>query len=313
MTQWIAAIARGHNSGVCLLKDGEMVFSIEEERLSRKKYDGGPLASMIKILDYTDRLDYLVVAHTQPLDQAGSNDFTGEPIYIALARKLGLIDRKADIYKHPQVVDYSHIHHKLHSSCAFFRSGFESAVSVIVDGAGTFIPMEIDREQEMTWELETIIQCEYPDKFKTLYKHQGGRGPWGAVRIDKFTSDREEEEGTHELILDDSAGIVKAYEAVTQYCGWAPIEAGKTMGLFPYGKENSEIPDIYTNYDGRSDWATTNRDLIVPTYPNGAVVNKGRFLEIREPMDTNGIKDLTKLDNRRDMHMQFKLSLNLWY
>ena len=44
MTQWIAAIARGHNSGVCLLKDGELVFSIEEERLSRKKYDGGPMA-----------------------------------------------------------------------------------------------------------------------------------------------------------------------------------------------------------------------------------------------------------------------------
>ena len=53
MTQWIAAIARGHNSGVCLLKDGELVLSIEEERFSRKKYDGGPLASMIKILDYT--------------------------------------------------------------------------------------------------------------------------------------------------------------------------------------------------------------------------------------------------------------------
>ena len=51
MTQWIAAIARGHNSGVCLLKDGELVLSIEEERLSRKKYDGGPLASMVKILE----------------------------------------------------------------------------------------------------------------------------------------------------------------------------------------------------------------------------------------------------------------------
>ena len=301
MTQWIAAIARGHNSGVCLLKDGQLVFSIEEERLSRKKYDGGPLASMIKILDYTDRLDYLVVAHTQPLDQAGTNDFTGEPIYVALARKLGLIDRKEDIYKHPQVVDYSHIHHKLHSACAFYRSGFETAVSVIVDGAGTFIPMQIDNETEMTWELETIINCAYPDNFKTLYKHQGGRGPWGAVRIDKFGSEREEEEGSHELFLDDSAGIVKAYEAVTQYCGWAPIEAGKTMGLFPYGKENSEIPDIYTNYDGRSDWATTNRDLIVPTYPNGAIVNKGRFLELREPLDTSGVKDITKLDNRRDM------------
>jgi predicted NodU family carbamoyl transferase len=41
---WIAAIARGHNSGVCLLKNDEIIFSIEEERLSRSKYDGGPYA-----------------------------------------------------------------------------------------------------------------------------------------------------------------------------------------------------------------------------------------------------------------------------
>ena len=58
---WIAAIARGHNAGVCLFKDGEIVFSIEEERLTRQKYDGGPLASMVKILEYTDKLDYLVI------------------------------------------------------------------------------------------------------------------------------------------------------------------------------------------------------------------------------------------------------------
>ena len=302
MTQWIAAIARGHNSGLCLLKDGELILSIEEERLSRKKYDGGPLASMIKILDYTNTLDYLVIAHTQPLDQAGTIDFTGENMYTGLARKLGLIDRKADIYKHPQVIDMSHMHHKLHSSCAFFRSGFKSAVSVIVDGAGTFIPMHIEGEDVITWELESIINCAYPDKFTTLYKHQGGRGPWASVKIPNFSSEYyEEKEGTHELILDESAGIVKAYEAVTQYCGWAPIEAGKTMGLFPYGSQNLSIPDIYTNYDGMSDWTTANRDLIVPTYPNGAVVNQGRFKELKNPPDMTPQTDLTKLQSRRDM------------
>ena len=301
MTQWIAAIARGHNSGVCLLKDGELVLSIEEERFSRKKYDGGPLASMVKILEYTDTLDYLVIAHTQPLDQAGTIDFTGENMYTGLARKLGLIDRKADIYNHPQVIDMSRYHHKLHSSCAFFRSGFKSAVSVIVDGAGTFIPMSIEGEDVITWELETIIDCDYPDKFTTLYKHQGGRGPWASVRIPNFSSEYYEEEGTHELVLDETAGIVKAYEAVTQYCGWAPIEAGKTMGLFPYGSQNLNIPDIYTNYDGMSDWSTTNRDLIVPTYPNGAVVNKGRFTELRDPVDLKPEDDLTKLQSRRDL------------
>ena len=68
-TGYIAAIARGHNAGVCLLKDGEIVFAIEEERLTRQKYDGGPYASMMKILEYTDKLDFLCVAHTQNLQR----------------------------------------------------------------------------------------------------------------------------------------------------------------------------------------------------------------------------------------------------
>ena len=298
MAQWIAAIARGHNSGLCLLKDGEMVLSIEEERLSRHKYDGGPLASMVKILDYTDRLDYLVIAHTQPLGDSGRIDFTGDDLYTGLARKLGLIDRKEDLYKHPQVIDLSRTHHKLHAACAFYRSGFKSAVSLVVDGAGTFIPMNVGNENEMTWELESMFTCEYPAEFKTIYKHQAGRGPWGSAKIDEFDSQGENEEGTHEFILDESAGITKAYEAVTQYCGWAPIEAGKTMGLFPYGKQNDKIPEIYSDHGGTARWKTSNRDVIVPTYPNGAVVNEGRYTFLTTPTEPG---DLTLLENRRDM------------
>ena len=298
MAQWIAAIARGHNSGLCLLKDGEMVPSIEEERLSRHKYDGGPLASMVKILDYTDRLDYLVIAHTQPLGDSGRIDFTGDDLYTGLARKLGLIDRKEDLYKHPQVIDLSRTHHKLHAACAFYRSGFKSAVSLVVDGAGTFIPMNVGNENEMTWELESMFTCEYPAEFKTIYKHQAGRGPWGSAKIDEFDSQGENEEGTHEFILDESAGITKAYEAVTQYCGWAPIEAGKTMGLFPYGKQNDKIPEIYSDHGGTARWKTSNRDVIVPTYPNGAVVNEGRYTFLTTPTEPG---DLTLLENRRDM------------
>ena len=79
MSQWIAGIARGHNAGVCLLKDGEIVFIVEEERLTRKKYDGGPYASMVKILEYTDKLDYLVIAHTQ--SDESRVDFSGENVY----------------------------------------------------------------------------------------------------------------------------------------------------------------------------------------------------------------------------------------
>jgi carbamoyltransferase len=290
MSQWIAGIARGHNGGVCLLKDGEIVFAIEEERLSRQKYDGGPYASMIKILDYTDKLDYLVVSHTQPDDSRV--DFSGDTVYTGLARKMRLIESEE------QVLDLHQWHHKSHAACAFYRSGFESACAVIVDGAGTFIPMGMNGEEEMTWELESLFSCNYPDNFKTLYKHQGGRGPWVGEKLE-MDSKREGEEGTHELILDDTAGIVKAYEAVTQYCGWSPIEAGKTMGLFPYGKPNDEIPDIYTDGGGGS-WKTTDRNLIIPTYPNGALVNSQKYPSLHTTKeDLEG--DVTLLQNRRDM------------
>ena len=302
MTQWIAGITRGHNAIVCLLKDGEIVFAIEEERLSRHKYDGGPYAAMMKILEYTDKIDFLVVAHTQSLkDTAGHVDFTGEDVYTGLARKLGLISRKENPRTHPQVIDMSKTHHKLHAACAFYRSGFDSAVAVVIDGAGTFIPLTIDNDHVMGWELESIFTCRYPNKIKTIYKHIAGKGPWQGVHLPKVDSSRENEDGYHELIIDESAGITKAYEAVTQYCGWSPIEAGKTMGLFPYGKPNDKIPPLYSD-GGGGKWRTADRNIIIPTYPNGAIVNEGKYAELETPPEyLEKQEELTLLQNRRDL------------
>jgi len=297
---WIAGIARGHNAGVCLLKDGEVVFSVEEERLSRQKYDGGPFASMVKILEYTDKLDYLVVAHTQPLKEtAGRVDYSGDDVYTGLARKLGLIDQKSNsyTYEHPQVIDLAFMHHKLHSACAFYRSGFDSAVSVIVDGAGTFIPLAINNEQIMTWETESIIDCEYPANFTTLHKVYGTRDPiqGGILQLD---SGMYGENGrTHSAVVHDRAGIVKAYEAATMYCGWSSIEAGKTMGLFPYGKPNDNFPKLFE--ENGADYPLTNRNLVVPNYPNGAFINAGLYKELAQPASQN--EDVTYLQSRRDI------------
>ena len=302
MAQWIAGITRGHNAGICLLKDGEIVFALQEERLTREKYDGGPYASLMKVLEYTDHLDYLVIAHTKPLDSyAAKVDFSEEDVYTGLARKLGLISRETSIFDkqlHPQVIDLGSTHHKLHAACAFYRSGFESAVSLVVDGHGTFIPMHILGEIQTTWELETIFECSYPSNFKTIYKHQGGRGPWNSFKEDSFGGRDEDGDDKYEFILDENSGIVNAYEAVTQYCGWPAIEAGKTMGLFPYGKPNDKVPTIYSD-GGGGDWKSADRNVIVPTYPNAAVVNEGRYAYLRS--DHTYIHDVTRLDNRRDM------------
>ena len=302
-TGYIAAIARGHNSGVCLLKDGKIVFSIEEERLSRVKYDGGPYASMVKILEYTDKIDYLVIAHTQSLKDrsTGRVDYNGDDVYTGLARKLGLIDKRGTLKspEHPQVIDLSHIHHKLHAALAFYRSGWDDAAALIVDGAGTFIPATHSAGHQMTvFETETIFDCAYPNDFITKYEHYGTSENCQCAYIPAYPSDSMGEPGsTHEAVFSDRAGIVKVYEAVTQYCGFSAIEAGKTMGLFPYGKPNKEIPELFV-HNGKG--TLSNRNLIIPTYPNAALVNYDNYHALEEKLKVNQ-EDLTELQSRRDL------------
>ena len=294
---WIAGIARGHNAGVCLVKDGEIVFSIEEERLTRRKYDGGPLASMLKIKEYTDKLDFLAVSHTTPLNTAGSLDYSGEDVYTGLARKIGLIEDlpPQENGGHPQVIDLAMYHHKMHAAMAFYRSGFDEAVAVIVDGAGTFFPMSINNEPITVYETESIYKCDYPASIKTLHKTMGARDMLVNAYIKDFDPGDWEPDASFNLSISDKAGIVKSYEAVTEYCGWSSIEAGKTMGLFPYGKPNDSFPKIIDEND--LPVPTVNRNLILPRYPNGAVVNANVY-NFLEPADAD---DVTLLENRRDL------------
>lgn len=305
MTQWIAGITRGHNGGVCLLKDGEIVLAVEEERLTRSKYDGAPLVSITKILEYTDRLDYLVVAHTEPLSASGNQlEYCGGDPYTGLARKLGLIDRRSKTAEgHHQVIDFGTIHHKLHAACAFYRSGFDKAISIVIDGAGTFIPMKFGDRSHTFWETESVFGCDYPAEFAPIYRHLGGNGVGIPPQIiSDFDNSllHEDEEGTSFMVVDCTPGIVKAYEAVTQYCGFHAIEAGKTMGLFPYGKPNEKIPSLFTEENKIGGYVPTNLNMLSPTYPNASVVNEGSCPELyTDPeIDRN---DWTRLQNRRDL------------
>lgn len=297
-TGYILGISRGHNAGACLLKDGKIVWSLEEERLTRAKYDGGPLAAMIKVKEYTDKLDYIFISHTQSLESTcGKIDYMGEDMYTGLARKMGLIERKTDLHKHPQVIDLSHQHHKIHAACAFYRSGFDDAVAVVVDGAGSYKSATFGSDQVNLWEVETVLDCSYPANFKTLYKHQGCREPI----INSLSPESSEylgEEGTFASLKSGHAGITKVYEAVTEYCGFQAIEAGKTMGLFPYGKPNDKIPNLFIK---NSVAPISDRNVIIPRYPNGAMVNAPFYYEAFESEELKEGQDLTMLQNRRDL------------
>ena len=302
---WVLGISRGHNSGVCLVKNGKIVFAIEEERFSRKKYDGSPFAAMVKVKEYTDKVDYMFIAHTQSLDNAGRTDFTGDNMYVALARKLGLIDQYAEPYDHPQVIDLSHQHHKIHAACAFYRSGFDDAVAVVVDGCGSVNDLDYVFDSKFNpkivsqygfWEVESILDCAYPAKFKTLYKHSGCAEPLLMDINPECSGEYLGEPGSFLNINSRNAGITKTYEAVTKYCGFQEIEAGKTMGLFPYGKPNPNIPKLFKKV---GDLTLADPDVIVPFYPRGAMINAQPFNELSTHLDSHD--DVTHEQNRRDM------------
>lgn len=245
----IVAIARGHNGSTTLLKDGEVVFYLEEERLSKSKYDGSPLLGLIEVFKYVDHIDHLVVCHTHR--QGPILDWTSEGIYEGLIRKLA--KKKFTFQTH--YIDA--MHHQMHAACAFYNSGFETAACVIADGAGSFL--EIENIKDVCYEFETIFHASYPAMFRQVYKHIGTKDSIGYYH-DKNTN-------TH---ITEFPGLTKTYEAVTQYCGFPAIEAGKLMGLAPYGKPNSDLPPLF-----RNGWA--NRDVIQPTYPNASRIIHERY------------------------------------
>lgn len=241
----ILAINPGHNGSAALLVDGELKFYIEEERLSRSKYDGNPFKGMVEALKYG--VDILVLGGTS--SEFPNLPWTGEDPYSGFLRKFN---------KNLQVVNIGHAHHVGHAAGAFYNSGFDEAVAVIVDGSGT--RREIKLGEEVTnpgFETESIFDCDYKKGVSNLYTSYGGN--YDTIRA---VSDKVE--------MDSAVTFVKAYEAVSEYLGFGFIEAGKTMGLAPYGQQDENIPEMFI--EGRG-----NKNLLIPAYPAGAHIDHTRF------------------------------------
>lgn len=242
---WMLGINVGHNGATALYKDTELIFYIEEDRLSRLKYDGNPFAGMLLAYDYTDHIDYLVICGTR--NAFGQVPWTGEDAYTCFIRKM-----------QPNVkvetIKLGDDHHLTHAFTAFYNSGFDEAAGLIIDGAGSGCRLS-EELMHQTWEVESIWTMNYPAEFQCHYKN------YGTNLIDSFTL---KENDSIDIEISDMHGIVKSYEAVTQFLGFHAIEAGKTMGLAPYGKPNPNIKI----HDGRFN----NRSFIKPNFPAGNYV-----------------------------------------
>lgn len=241
----ILAINPGHNGSAAYVVDGELIFYSEEERLSRNKYDGNPFMSMLEAIKLG--VDVLVIGGTTT--EYSKLPWTGEDAYTALVRKFNPKVR---------VIMLGHEHHLGHASCAFYNSGFESAVAVIVDGSGSHHSFAQDEQgtgQVGGFETESIYKCAYPAQFDKVHKTYGTN--------DNVFVDIPKNAG---FDVSNSLTIVKAYESVTHYLGFGYIEAGKTMGLAPYGKSDEKLENLFI--DGKG-----NKNYFIPNYPAGGFIN----------------------------------------
>lgn len=268
MTYNILGINPGHNGSVALVVDGELVYYIEEERLSRMKYDGNPFRGILEILNKW-HVDEIVIVGTSP--EQIRLPWTGEDPYTALVRKFN-----------PKVKTtvLGHEHHLTHAACAFYNSGFDKALAIVVDGSGSYKRELLDEESKREiegFETESIWVCEYPAEFSVVFKSYGNNQGY------KDTNGNIE--------FDSAVTITKAYEAVSFYLGFGFIEAGKTMGLAPYGKKDESIPPLFIGN-------RASKDVFLPNYPAGAFIDEMRFPQFqRQESPTAWHTDETKLND----------------
>jgi carbamoyltransferase len=196
-----------HNSAAALIRDGEIIAAVEEERFTRVKNDRNfPHRAINYCLEeariHPDDLTAVVyydnayltferLLHTQLAIGAGGREAWGRVLPSWLTAKLHIprMIREALDYNGPILQD---VHHRGHAASAFYPSPFERAAILTVDGVGE-------------WATATI-----------------GRGHGGSVELLK------------EMHFPHSLGLL--YSAFTQFTGFK-VNSGeyKMMGLAPYG------------------------------------------------------------------------------
>ncbi|MFI9010020.1 carbamoyltransferase [Actinosynnema sp. NPDC053489] len=222
-----------HDRSACLIRDGEIVVAVEEERLDRMKHSEGFL-----VHGYFERLTKTLPMRsvTYCLDAAGVGidevDLVvgNRPLHDGAVRRLLRELPIRDKSKVRELPPPSH--HLAHAYCAYATAPFDDTAILVVDGIGSRLPGS-DR----------------------LEKHSFFHGRDGRVTPVAATS-YDADFGT--------VGLGLFYEFFTAKLGFVTrwghpgfgvfgcggyLEAGKTMGLAPYGRPRPDWGPLLEHED----------------------------------------------------------------
>ncbi|HDY86193.1 MAG TPA: carbamoyltransferase [Methylophaga aminisulfidivorans] len=168
-----------HDSACCVIKNGEVLAAVQEERFSRVKNDKSfPKESLRYCLEYAN----------VSLDEVDCIAYY-EDAQKKLARQIwmGTIDdadpfRKKEVYRHlceqkpdeviRDITGYSgHIaiseHHLSHAASTYYFSGFDDAAVLTVDGVGEWATTSYSHGKGAS--LEIFEEVNFPDSIGLLY------------------------------------------------------------------------------------------------------------------------------------------------
>lgn len=218
-----------HDSSVCSYNDGTIEFFCKEERLTRKKRDKFPFKSLIQLKDFLgdEKIDRFLYHIPE------NNEQYTEYIFSTFVEK---------IFK-CKLENYSSLnHHLCHASVAFYNSGFEKSLIVVVDRNGSAF---FDSGNKLARESESIFIADYDTGITPVYKSF-----WSEIKYQNNKTHIHKLIAPHfpnaEIKIHGTCGIVKVYEAATTLIGQHVLENGKTMGLSSYG-EDLEYESLFRN------------------------------------------------------------------
>jgi carbamoyltransferase len=230
---WVLGISASHNGGACILHGDRIVAAIQEERLSRTKRDRIHGARDSLAVAYCLEAAGIRASDLDLVVLCAQEKVTSPEHDLAFNRQLALVSGKV-----PWITISHHLGHAVH---AFATSGFDDAAILVVDGLGSPFGDLSPGEQALAggategWEAITLYEAS-GTTLTPLEKHMVGDGKWLQLRPEGMARFR---------------SLGGMYSAVSAQLFGNPMEAGKVMGLAPYGTQTIAPGEFFTLEDGR--------------------------------------------------------------
>jgi carbamoyltransferase len=231
---YVLGINLSHDRAACLLQDGRIVAAVEEERLDRLKHSEGfiihghfeKLSKVLPMKAVTYCLDAAGIG-IDDVDVVVGNRPLGDEARERILRELPIRD-KSKIHSLPMPS-----HHLTHAYAGYFASPFDEAAVLVVDGVGSKVPGTGRIEKHTILDGDgTSLRRVHAETFPE---------DWSEVGLGLFYS-----------FFSAKLGFVTRWGHPTFGdfgCG-GYTEAGKTMGLAPYGRPRPEWERLLTVKEG---------------------------------------------------------------